>query len=356
MNRFDEHGKHYGTWARWGGMLAATAALWGCQMAEGEAPESLAPGEVPVEVYSETPQSSLTAAGTGEQSLALVGTESATWMYPFNATSWKIDFNIQNSYLSSQWSSCFSTWMSNLTHAGEDWAGSSGQSVAAIGDGTVVYSAYANYPGYVIVIEHTLTSTQQSALGVSTSKIYSMYGHLNQPYVGAGASVTAGQVIGSLLNQGSNTHLHWEVRDFDISTLCGTWYPGPGYTGVGTNAKSYGYLDPTDSVSTLQNTPSDGCTCYEGLDFDHRPVDPADTHCGFRVCGTTYTLFECGNAGWTNLGTSCGGGCTCYEGIDSRGRDVDPADTHCGYRVCGLDNQYYDCGSGGWSASGETCW
>lgn len=356
MSRFDKHREQRSNWTRWGGALAAAATLWGCQIADGEAPEGDAPWDVPVEEYSQTPESSVTAADTSAESQAPIGTESTTWRYPFQPTSWTIDFNIKNSYLSSQWSSCFSTWMSNLTHAGEDWAGSSGQAVAAIGDGTVVYAANANYPGYVIVIEHTLTPAQQAALGVSTSHIYSMYGHLNQPYVGAGTFVSSGQVIGTLLNQGSNTHLHWEVRSFDISTLCGTWYPGPGYTGVNTDARAYGYLDPSDSVATLQNAPSNGCTCYQGLDFDHRPVDPADTHCGFRVCGTTYTLFECGQGGWTNLGTSCGSGCTCYEGIDSRGRPVDPADTHCGYRVCGLDNQYYDCSSGGWAPSGESCW
>lgn len=351
MSEHRENGRLYGNRTCWTIGMAAALALWGCQIqSEG------VPGEFPVEVYDRTPPSSTPVDGIESRSQALVGTESATWTYPFNATSWKIDFNVQNPYLSSQWSSCYGTWMSNITHAGEDWAGSVGQSVAAIGDGTVVYAGNANYPGYVIVIEHTLTSAQRAALGLSGSHIYSMYGHLNQPFVSSGTFVSAGQAIGSLLNQGSNTHLHWEVRTFDVSTLCGTWYPGPGYTGVGTNATHHGYLDPTNVVATLQNTAGGGCTCYEGLDFDRRPVDPADTHCGFRVCGTTYTLFECGTSGWTNLGLSCGGGCTCYEGIDSRGRAVDPADTHCGYRVCGLDDQYYDCRSGGWVASGQSCY
>ncbi|ACY14114.1 M23 family metallopeptidase [Haliangium ochraceum] len=335
--------------------FAAAALLSGCQMSDELEGEEIAFSEPAVEVYGQTPEF---VEGAGDDTLrALVETESTSWVYPFNPTSWTIGFNIYNGYLSS-WSSCFQTSMSNLKHAGQDWAGSSTQVVAAIGDGTVVYAANANYPGYVVVIEHALSSAERSALGISSSYIYSMYGHLDAPYVGVGNTVSAGQAIGDLYYQGSNTHLHWEVRTFDISTLCATWYPGPGYTGPGTNATSYGYMHPSNSVAALQgagNGGGSGCTCYDGLDFNRRQVDPADTHCGFRVCGTTYTLFECGTGGWTNLNASCGGGCTCYEGIDSSGRAVDPADTHCGYRVCGLDNQYYDCQNGGWVGSAESC-
>ncbi|GAB4518768.1 MAG: hypothetical protein Tsb0020_37310 [Haliangiales bacterium] len=361
------HTTHLTPTTSWAAAIAAAAMLMttGCQAVEqdpassADAHSAAAPAadwapDRPVEVYSHTPS---TPQAVAAELIAQenISTASTSWGYPFNPTSWSVDFNVTNPALT-YYSSCYNTSMSNLTHAGEDWAGSSTQVIAAIGDGTVVYAGNANYPGYVVVIEHALTSAQRSALGISSSYIYSMYGHLDFPYVSAGNTVVTGQAIGDLVYQPSNTHLHWEIRTFGVSNLCGTWYPGPGYTAPGTNALNYGYLDPTNTVAILQSAGNGGgCTCYQGLDFDRRPVDPADTHCGFRVCGTTYTLFECGGAGWSNLGISCGGGCTCYGGTDSNGRSVDPADTHCGYRVCGLDNQYYDCQSGGWVGSGQSC-
>src|SRR5688572_10918828 len=87
-----------------------------------------------------------------------------------------------------------------------------------------------------------------------------MYGHVTQPSVRAGDSVSAGQSIATLYNQQSNSHLHWEIRTYDRPPLCSQNHPGPGYTGPGTDARNYGYLDPATVVALLgSGTPGGTC-------------------------------------------------------------------------------------------------
>jgi hypothetical protein len=199
--------------------------------------------------------------------------------------------------------------LNQLVHAGEDWAHSAGTPVVAIGEGRVVYSEYAAYPGHVVVIEHTLTEAERANAGLNTNLIYSMYGHLNSPIVGVGQTVTAGQQIATILNQGSNSHLHWEVRVYDRPPLCRYSYPGPGYTGPGTDARGWGYLDPADMVARLSSAPM-RTTCDNG-------VAVGNTACAFEgdineyVCARPnassseqWDIRGC-TAGWTCQGDRC---------------------------------------------------
>ena len=115
-------------------------------------------------------------------------------------------------------------------HAGEDWyrSGSAYQPVYAIGNGVVKYAA-GNYPGNVVIIEHSLSNGETW---------YSMYGHVYAKVV-VGQSVSRRQQIATIYNQAGNSHLHFEVRNFYLKnevngaqSACGNhrnYPPGPGY-------------------------------------------------------------------------------------------------------------------------------
>jgi murein DD-endopeptidase MepM/ murein hydrolase activator NlpD len=170
------------------------------------------------------------------------------WRLPMDPTSWRAGFNIVNADAPGV-GRCYGRPLAELTHAGEDWAGSTSTAIRAIGDGRVIYAALASYPGYVVVIEHTLRDAEARAIGAPL--IYSMYGHLSALSVASGDVVAAGDELGGLWDQGWNTHLHWEVRTHGRSTLCGGSFPGPGYTAVGTDATDFGYLPPEETVRAL---------------------------------------------------------------------------------------------------------
>jgi murein DD-endopeptidase MepM/ murein hydrolase activator NlpD len=86
-------------------------------------------------------------------------------------------------------------------HAGIDFAGSCGTPIKAAGNGTVVSAGWQGGYGNATIINH--------GGGMAT-----LYGHQQSFAVGAGQSVTAGQVIGSVGSTGKSTgcHLHFEVR------------------------------------------------------------------------------------------------------------------------------------------------
>ncbi len=93
-------------------------------------------------------------------------------------------------------------------HAGEDWylprGGTANQPVYAIGAGVVRAISYNSYPGDVVVIEHKLPNGETW---------YSMYGHV-RAQVSVGQSVGRRQRIATIWNQGGNSHLHFEIRNF----------------------------------------------------------------------------------------------------------------------------------------------
>jgi hypothetical protein len=148
--------------------------------------------------------------------------------FPMDNPTGKIGYDIQNANLSG-YKACFDAYWYELYHAGEDWFASEGTEVKAVANGVVTYTHSLDYPGNVIILEHTLSDS---------STIYSMYGHLEYDNtVTLNQVITRGDVIGHLvkqeLNDGTdNTHLHWEIRNFrDGSFVCNDGsIPTRGYT------------------------------------------------------------------------------------------------------------------------------
>lgn len=101
-------------------------------------------------------------------------------------------------------------------HHGIDMGNPRGTPVLAAADGTVIHAGddlttllgpYNNYYGNVVVIEHPFLSPE----GLP---VYSLYGHLDQVLVGAGAQVRQGDQIATVGGTGiaMGPHLHFEVR------------------------------------------------------------------------------------------------------------------------------------------------
>lgn len=144
-----------------------------------------------------------------------------------------------------QGNTCFGVDWGQIYHAGEDWYREDGQStsqagVSAVADGIVKYLNF-NFPGAVIIIEHSLPPDGQQ-------KIYSLYGHLdpNSVVVSVNQEVLRGQELGAVMLQyfdgrytdyHDDSHLHFEMRFFyDASNIyvnypnCNGYLPGRGYT------------------------------------------------------------------------------------------------------------------------------
>src|SRR5262245_32685526 len=130
-----------------------------------------------------------------------------------------------------------------------------GSEVTAIADGVITFANPINYPGFVIIVQHTLLDGQT---------IYSVYAHLDSPLeVSTGQVVSRGQRLGTVLHQAYDgryptyhdpydSHLHFEIRHFaDGSQVpCGSSAPGPGYSYPNhpdnVPSLSNGYTDPTN--------------------------------------------------------------------------------------------------------------
>lgn len=156
------------------------------------------------------------------------------------------DYGVKNPDL--QGDTCFGIEFNQIYHAGEDWyrqdgGSTAGAEVTAVANGQVLYAdPNMNYPGLVVIIEHTVGSGQ---------KVYSVYAHLDDSTleVQAGQVVSRGQRLAEVLYQdytgrypeyhpsGDDSHLHYELRDFyngrDIypdHSDCNGLIPGRGYT------------------------------------------------------------------------------------------------------------------------------
>lgn len=101
------------------------------------------------------------------------------------------------------------TWLSgydyspSTNHWGLDIAGALGNPIYAVDSGVVVYAGWNDWGyGNVIVIDH--------GNGWQT-----LYAHLNQLYVGCGASVSQGATIAAMGSTGRSTgpHLHFELMN-----------------------------------------------------------------------------------------------------------------------------------------------
>lgn len=87
-------------------------------------------------------------------------------------------------------------------HGGVDLAGTLGDNVYAVGDGTVIFAGWSTWGyGWTVVIAH--------------GPVMSLYAHLTGDTVWCGQSVTAGQVIGYLGSSGNSSgpHVHFEIRN-----------------------------------------------------------------------------------------------------------------------------------------------
>ena len=150
---------------------------------------------------------------------------------------------------------CFGVDWSKIYHAGEDlYAGPANSSkstqnaeVRAIADGVVKFAPSSfNYPGFVIIIEHTLRSG---------TKFYSVYAHLKGPLmVKVGQTVGRGQLIGKVMylpydgnypayhSNGDDSHLHFEIRQFSSGAAI---YPSPySYCNNSADIPGVGYTYP----------------------------------------------------------------------------------------------------------------
>ncbi len=150
---------------------------------------------------------------------------------------------------------CFGVDWSRIFHAGEDlYAGPADSTVStqdvkvrAVADGVVKFAPTTfNYPGFVVIIEHTLRSGE---------KVYSVYAHLKGPLnVTVGQQVQRGQLLGKVMYlpytgnypqyhpSGDDSHLHFEIRQFYNGTDI---YPYP-YTSCNKpgNVPGVGYTYP----------------------------------------------------------------------------------------------------------------
>jgi hypothetical protein len=111
-------------------------------------------------------------------------------------------------------------------HPGIDYFGALGTPVVAIGDGTVedVYPVGSvQFPdgGNVVVVRHAISA--QTFHGIEVDRVFAVYLHLATIDVSAGATVTAGQTVGTMGMTGDTdfVHLHFETR---VETVCSLPY------------------------------------------------------------------------------------------------------------------------------------
>ena len=161
---------------------------------------------------------------------------------------------------------CYGVAWDRMLHSGIDLYRGDGQDAAgtqlvATADGTVAYydPGYTSYPGHVVILSHPLSDGRV---------LYSMYAHLGSVIVTQGQIVTRGQLIGTVLNQWPDSHLHFELRWFLDGTSIYPPYPattcngivyGRGYTYLvhpdDFPAPDQGYVDPDAFIQSHGGLP-----------------------------------------------------------------------------------------------------
>ena len=108
-------------------------------------------------------------------------------------------------------SSIYPNYPDGTYHGAIDIAGNHLQPIYPPEDGCTVYSSGWNTGGYgnLCILPHTATDT------------YHYFAHQNElPLVSEGQTVNHNDCIGYVGSTGNSTgsHLHWEIRDSDLST------------------------------------------------------------------------------------------------------------------------------------------
>ncbi|WP_309745483.1 MULTISPECIES: peptidoglycan DD-metalloendopeptidase family protein [unclassified Chamaesiphon] len=116
-------------------------------------------------------------------------------------------------------------------HTGVDYFMDAGSNVRSICDGVVDYSS-TNSANLKTIWNSFVIVRYNNCGGYQT--LYAYYGHLNSQ-VSAGQNVQRGQTIGTLQDQGGNSHLHFGLATVKFN---GGW----GYQNGNLNAK--GWIDP----------------------------------------------------------------------------------------------------------------
>lgn len=200
---------------------------------------------------------------------------------------------------------------------------SANRPVYAAGDGVVRYTVTCCYPGGVVVVEHNTGS----------GTIYTMYGHLGSILATNNQQVGRGMQIGTILDQGSNSHLHFEVRNW-LQYTNGTYY-GPGYAQVGNTATSEGWRDPVAEIygrrepfpgTTVWNTSrtirSGPSTAYSSLGTLSAGAQPTTEAVSIDTAGQGYwwhqVRYSGSNLGWVSSFAKGGYGSSIYAGEQQR--------------------------------------
>lgn len=175
-------------------------------------------------------------------------------------------YGIRNLALPGTPRKCFNVTWPRMLHSGMDLyradnVDATGLTVYAVADGQVAFydSAYASYPGRVVIVSHVLEDGHT---------IYSMYAHLGSVAVYQGQLVARGQPIGTILYQPGDSHLHFEMRWFldghniyPANTSCNSvpsFYYGRGYTYLihpDTFPSSNGYVNPDAFIQAHGGSP-----------------------------------------------------------------------------------------------------
>lgn len=130
-----------------------------------------------------------------------------------------------------------------------------GDPVHAVAQGVVYLTQEIGNQGWIVILAHHLDDD---------TPIYSAYWHVSRLQVDQGDIVGRGQVIALIHDQGGNSHLHWEIRNFaDASNLfpanssggqgtCNGHIAGVAYTWdedlSHARPEYWGYFDPVEFI------------------------------------------------------------------------------------------------------------
>lgn len=136
-------------------------------------------------------------------------------------------------------------------HLGSDLRGKAGQSVIAPVSGTVVVNntSVSDIMQAYLVIKDSATGHDH------------VLGHITSSYR-KGQKVEQGQIVGSIRDWGSNSHVHWGVNSVSVESAQGWssegqwgWGRAP-FAATASQAASRGWIDPFSAGATILSSPS----------------------------------------------------------------------------------------------------